>query len=57
MFREKVRVTAKRNESYLALVALVGSSVGLRAAGRAIVASRGPRHVLELADAALCAAQ
>ena len=57
MFREKVRVTAKKNEIYLALVALLLSSVGLSAAGRAVLASRAPRHVLELADAAARAAQ
>ena len=53
----KVRVTAKRNEIYLALVALLLSSVGLHAAGRTVLASRGPWPVLELADAAARAAQ
>ena len=53
----KVRVMVKRNESYLALVALLLSSVRLRATGRTVLASRGPCPVLELADAAARAAQ
>ena len=57
MTREKVMVTAKRNEIYLALVALLLSSVGLRAARTAVLASRGPCPVLELADATARAAQ
>ena len=53
----KVRVMVKRNESYLALVALVLSRVGLGATGGTVRASRGPCPVLELADAAARAAQ
>ena len=53
----KFRVMVKRNEIYLALVALVGPSTRLSTAGRAVLASRGPYPVLKLADAALCTAQ
>ena len=50
-----VRVVVKGN--YLALVALVGPSTRLNTAGRAVLASRGPCPVLELADATARAAQ
>ena len=52
-----VRVIVKKNESYLALVALVGPSTRLSTTRRAVLTSRGTLCLLELADAALCTAQ
>ena len=54
---QKFRVMGKRDKAYLALVALVLSSFRLSTAGRAVLASRAPWPVLELADAAARADQ